>query len=257
MPRCLISLGGNSGPVAATFELALSRLQQGGQCRVAAVSRNYATAAVGDQAGAKFLNAAAELETALAPLELLDWMHNVELELGRIRATHWGPRTLDVDLLFWESQIIDTPRLIVPHPAAWYRRFVLDPLAEIAAAFVHPVKRVTIGALRERLLVRPLRVSFAGSTQEQKAKIIGRLAANFPTVSFSDWDCTERNGAAVSDPALIFWLGPRAGGSSTDSPATAQGEFERLPLVPRIDSTAAKEPQADFVRYVVQSALGS
>ena len=72
MPRCHISLGGNSGPVAGTFEQALRRLQSASDCQVVAISRYYETAAVGDQAGASYLNAVAELETALAPLELLD-----------------------------------------------------------------------------------------------------------------------------------------------------------------------------------------
>ena len=248
MPRCYISLGGNSGPVAAAFEQALRRLQNDFGCQVIAVSRYCETAPVGDQAGAVFLNAAAELETALAPLELLDKLQAVERDLGRTRTTHWGPRTLDLDLLFWDSQIINLPRLVVPHPAAWYRRFVLDPLFEIAPRLMHPVKQVDICTLRERLLVRPLRVSFAGRPFESRMQLIGLLAPNFPAVEFSDWKSTlRRRPDPASDPALIFWLGPESGSASG---------FESLPPLPRIAVPDGPQPVHDFVRFVIQSALG-
>jgi 2-amino-4-hydroxy-6-hydroxymethyldihydropteridine diphosphokinase len=242
--------------MAATFEQALDRLRSDGACQVVAVSSYNKTAPVGDQAGAGFLNAAAELETALAPLQLLDKLQAIEHDLGRTRTIHWGPRTLDLDLLFWESQIIDSPRLVVPHPAAWYRRFVLDPLVEIAPRFVHPVKRVDVTTLRGRLLVRPFRVSLAGGTQETKSELIRRLSADFPDVVFSDWDTS-----AMGEPALIFWLGPPvgsagAGSSATGSAAGAASEFERLPVVPRIDATSQTQPIHDFIRYVIQAAQG-
>ncbi|HEY2252760.1 MAG TPA: 2-amino-4-hydroxy-6-hydroxymethyldihydropteridine diphosphokinase [Planctomycetaceae bacterium] len=256
MPRCYISLGGNSGQVAATFEQALGRLESDGDCRVLTVSECHKTAPVGDQAGTGFLNAAAELETSLDPLDLLDRLQAVERELGRTRTVHWGPRTLDLDLLFWESQIINSPRLVVPHPAAWYRRFVLDPLVEIAPRFVHPVKRVDMTTLRGRLLVRPFRVSLAGGAFENKSELVRRLSADFPDVVFSDWDSSTG-----SEPALIFWLGPPVGStgnesSATGSPAGAANEFERLPAVPRIDATTTSQPIHDFIRYVIQAAQG-
>lgn len=252
MPKCHISLGGNSGPVAATFDQALRRLQSDFGCRVVAVSRYHETTPVGDEAGASFLNAAAELETALAPVELLDKLQAVERDLGRTRSTHWGPRTLDLDLVFWESQIINSPRLVVPHPAAWYRRFVLDPLVEIAPRFVHPVKLVDISTLRAHLLERPLRVSFAGGPPEFKTQLIGLLSPIFRAVEFSDWESAARHGSDPasergSERALIFWFGPAAGTASS---------FERLPPLPRIDATGGPQPVHDFVKYVIQSALG-
>lgn len=270
MPRCHISLGGNLGLVAATFEQALSRLDGENDCRVIAFSDNHETAPVGDQAGAVFLNAAAELETELPPLDLLDKLQAVEHELGRTRegnsqATRWGPRTLDLDLVFYGSQVIDLPRLVVPHPAAWYRRFVLDPLVDIAPRFVHPVKDVEIGTLRNRLLARPLRVSLAGGTPEGKAKLIGLLAPGMPAVEFSDWDSPrgavsgpsdEETGQEASKPAFIFWLGPGQGSSGAGRSTAAGSDFEHLPPLPRIDATAAAVPVHDFVRYVIQSALG-
>jgi 2-amino-4-hydroxy-6-hydroxymethyldihydropteridine diphosphokinase len=266
MPDCLISLGGNSGPVAAAFDEALARLQSASDCRVVAVSRFHETAAVGDRAGAGFLNAAAKLETELAPLSLLDKLQTVELELGRTRSIHWGPRTLDLDLLFYDSQIINSPRLVVPHPAAWYRRFVLDPVVEIARWFVHPMKQVDMGTLRDRLLGRPLRVSLTGNSSEYKADLIRLLSPNLAPVEFSDWDSPESGrldstGSRTNGAALIFWLGPESKNpkpvlSENENPASALSDFERLPTLPRIDATAGALPVHDFVRYVIQSALG-
>jgi 2-amino-4-hydroxy-6-hydroxymethyldihydropteridine diphosphokinase len=216
---------------------------------VVSVSRYHETAPVGDEAGAGFLNAAAELENSLTPLDLLDKLQAVERDLGRTRSTHWGPRTLDLDLVFWESQIINSPRLVIPHPAAWYRRFVLDPLVEIAPRFVHPVKQVDICTLRERLLVRPLHVSFAGRRpSESRTQLIGRLASDFPDVEFSDWESASHRGPdPASVPALILWLGPES--------VSASG-FESLPSLPRIAVPDGSQPVHDFVRYVIQSALG-
>jgi 2-amino-4-hydroxy-6-hydroxymethyldihydropteridine diphosphokinase len=86
-----------------------------------------------------FLNAVAELETELAPRELLDELLRVERELGRVRdGTRWGPRTIDLDLLVYGTETIDEPGLTVPHPYLADRLFVLEPLAELAPALVVP-----------------------------------------------------------------------------------------------------------------------
>src|SRR5262249_14782283 len=149
------------GVVHETFGKALEKLASAPHSTVPAVSRSLPTRSIGERAGAGFLNAAAEIDTSLPPLELLDLLQSIELALGRQRTVHWGPRTLDLDLLFYGTEVIDSPRLVVPHPAAWYRRFVLDPLVEIAPRLVHPEKQVDIHALRQRLLVRPLVAAFA------------------------------------------------------------------------------------------------
>lgn len=91
-----------------------------------------------------FLNAVWEVETDLSPLDLLARCQSVEQQLHRLRDTDKGPRTIDIDILFYGSRIVDQPSLTIPHPAAAVRRFVLIPLAEISPDFVHPVLGLSI-----------------------------------------------------------------------------------------------------------------
>jgi 2-amino-4-hydroxy-6-hydroxymethyldihydropteridine diphosphokinase len=252
MPRSYISLGGNLGAVADTFADALDRLQKVRGNSVVAVSRFVETKAVGESADGPFLNAAAGIDTELPPLELLDLLQSVEHELGRRRSVHWGPRTLDLDIIFYDSEILTLSRLTVPHPAAWYRRFVLDPLVEIAPEFVHPEKRATVELLRARLLRRPLVAAFVGGEPQEASALIRTLEPRFPDATFRYFEGTAEASARLpGEPALTFWLGSRS------SAAQRVGDdFERLPLVSRIDVTATSEPVGTFVKHILQSALG-
>jgi hypothetical protein len=197
------------------------------------------------------LNAAAAIDTGLSPLELLDFMQSIETHLGRVRSIHWGPRTLDLDLLFYGSEIIDSARLVVPHPAAWYRRFVLDPLVEIAPHFVHPERQADFETLRSRLLPRPLVAALAGGDAAVRSALMQQLAPAFSDVKFLEWAQTETcQSDSESAAALVFWLG--ADRRAELAPTVA---FSQLPRVCRIDVSAACEPVEEFVRHVLNSAL--
>lgn len=144
-----IALGSNlpsrSGSPTDTLHAALERLQALGL--VKAVSAFYSTAPVGYLDQPHFTNAAALLETSLAPSTLLQRLLGIEREMGRDRtaaAVPKGPRTLDLDLLLVGGIILNTPELTLPHPEMLSRRFVLEPLAEIAPGMVHPVTGRTI-----------------------------------------------------------------------------------------------------------------
>ena len=239
MPRCLIALGGNLGPVHETFAAALRQLDAEPDSRVLRSSSIHHSAPIGDRAGAEFRNAAAEIETDLPPLDLLDRLRAIETGLGRTRDLRWGPRTLDLDLITYGSEIIDLPRLRVPHPACWYRRFVLDPVVEIAADTFHPDKGVTFGRLRARLLERPLRCGFCGADHNARTQLIGALQPHVPEAVLTHWEPGD------PDAALLAWLGP-----DSDAP-----EFASLPRVPRLDASAEPQP-ADFLRYALFAALG-
>ena len=166
-----MALGGNLGNVPDTFARAESLLRASGHLTALRLSRCYRTAPMGADAGAAFHNAAAVFETSLAPLDLLDLLQSVEQCCSRVRTTHWGPRTLDLDLLLQGDLMVRIPpdssveaaRLVVPHPALWYRRFVLDPLVELIPEARHPVSGNTIRELRQRLLLRPLPISLPSS----------------------------------------------------------------------------------------------
>ncbi len=108
----------------------------------------YATAAWGNTQQPDFYNKAVMIETKLSPLQLLEELLNIETNMGRVRTTEkWTERTMDIDILFYNDDIIAVPQLKIPHPYIQERKFVLVPLAEIAEGFVHPVFHKTIGQL--------------------------------------------------------------------------------------------------------------
>lgn len=110
-------------------------------------SQIYQTAAWGREDQQPFLNMALEVHTSLEPLPLLAAVLGIEQAMGRQRIEHWGARTLDIDILFYDDRIIDLPELKVPHPYLPQRRFVLTPLCEIAPGLVHPQLNMTIQTL--------------------------------------------------------------------------------------------------------------
>lgn len=179
--RALVAMGGNEGDVAETFRRAIHDLNQRDDITVESQSELHATPAVGSAAGASFLNAAISLSTSLSPIELLDALQETERHHGRVRTIRWGPRTLDLDLIAFDDQVLNTPRLTLPHPGCWYRRFVLDSVVEIAGEWEHPALRVTFRELRERLLQRPLPVSLPG-----ESPTISSLSVEFPQVAWVD-----------------------------------------------------------------------
>ena len=139
MSRAWIGLGSNLGDRRAHLERALTLLGRAPGIEVRAVSSFMETAPVGGPPQGMFLNAAASIETDLDPDGLLAALLDIEDRMGRVRAERWGPRIIDLDLLLFDDRIMHGRRLTVPHPRMHTRRFVLEPLAEIAPDVVHPV----------------------------------------------------------------------------------------------------------------------
>ena len=247
MPCSFIALGGNLRPVSETFHNALERLDNDPRVTVQRISRFYRTAPVGDDAGGEFLNAAVEIETDLEPIPLLDLLQSIETEFGRVRAFHWRPRTLDLDLILYGEEIIDLPRLRVPHPACWYRRFVLVPMAEIAAETLHPAKKLTFDELRSRLEVRPLPVALAGSNEQRRKSLIELLSKEFPEVAMSHWKPSTSTEVL---PALVIWLG-----EEENAVTGTHASYRTLPETARLDASSSREEPQTFLRSVLQSAL--
>jgi len=144
-----LSLGSNVGDRAANLNTAIDRLRAFGE--VVAVSSFYETEPVEFTAQPWFLNCAVTLNTDATPKQLLTVIVDIEQQLGRRRAQQKGPRTIDIDILLFGDQIVDDPGLTIPHPTLHERRFVLEPLVEIAPGARHPVFKQTIRELRDAL----------------------------------------------------------------------------------------------------------
>lgn len=123
-------------------------------CRIEAVSDYLVTEPYGVTDQDEFLNGVLKMRTLLSPEELLERLHQLEQEANRERIIHWGPRTLDLDILFYDQEIIDTADLHIPHPDMQNRDFVLAPMNQIAPYLRHPVLNQTISQLLNILLCR-------------------------------------------------------------------------------------------------------
>ena len=149
--RAYIALGSNLGDSRALLDEAVRKLDASDAISVRKVSDWIVTAPYGVLDQPDFLNGAVEVETLYTAHELLHEMQRIEQEAGRERKLHWGPRTLDLDLLFYDDAIIGTDELAVPHPEIEKRGFVLSPMAQIAPNLRHPVSRKTMRVLLDEL----------------------------------------------------------------------------------------------------------
>lgn len=131
--RAYLSIGTNIGDRQHNMQRAVQLLNRLPENELVAVSPIYVTEPVGGVIQRNFYNIAAALGTRLTALELLNWLHVIEQSLHRKRIIHWGPRTIDLDLLYYDDAVIDLPTLKVPHPQIPHRRFVLQPLLDITA----------------------------------------------------------------------------------------------------------------------------
>jgi 2-amino-4-hydroxy-6-hydroxymethyldihydropteridine diphosphokinase len=144
-----LSLGSNIGERAGNLRNAIEQMRALGQ--VTAVSSFYETEPIEFTEQPWFLNCVVELETVLTPVELLGGILRIEEKMGRHPLVKKGPRNIDLDILLYGDEIVDTVELTIPHPAMHERRFVLEPLAEIRPEAWHPVDRRSIGELLDAL----------------------------------------------------------------------------------------------------------
>jgi 2-amino-4-hydroxy-6-hydroxymethyldihydropteridine diphosphokinase len=146
-----IGVGSNLGDKAGQCEQGILEILSVDRHRLLARSSLYKTQPLGYLDQDWFVNGVIQIETELDPLGLLRSMKEIESRLGRIQTIRWGPRAIDLDLLFFDDQVVETEELRIPHPLLHERQFVLIPLAEIDGQLVHPVLRKTVRELLEKL----------------------------------------------------------------------------------------------------------
>jgi 2-amino-4-hydroxy-6-hydroxymethyldihydropteridine diphosphokinase len=145
--KAYIGLGSNLGNRLGNIRFALAAMGQMPGSSVIRMSAVYETEPLGNADQPKFLNAAVELETSLEPMVLLRSLQRVEQHMGRVRQVKWEPRVIDLDILYFGSQVIDDPDLKVPHPELSLRGFVLVPLCDLIPEFEDPVKSQKVKAM--------------------------------------------------------------------------------------------------------------
>jgi len=145
-----LGFGANLGDRYGQIKKALALINILPETKITKLSSLYETAPVGYTEQGSFFNGVCELKTTLPPLELLRALLAIEDSLGRVRTIHWGPRIIDLDILFYNHLILHQYNLIIPHPAIAERGFVLYPLCEIVPHFIHPEKGYDIAMLLEK-----------------------------------------------------------------------------------------------------------
>lgn len=169
----VVALGSNKGESRQFIENAVTSFTTSGFFRNVRVSDLIVTKPYGYTDQPDFLNGALICETLCSPHSLLDFMQSVENSAGRTREIHWGPRTLDLDLIFYDDEVISDSRLIVPHPDMQNRRFVLEPITQLAPWYRHPILKTTAAEFLENL--RKKEENYA---PEKSVSIIAAVAKN-------------------------------------------------------------------------------
>ena len=147
-----ISLGSNIQPRKKYIERALNLLSDNSEIEVDQISSIHETEPVGGpEAQEMYLNAVTKIQTSLKPIDLLDAIQDIEAQLGRKRTVAWGARTIDLDILLYGDEIISSDRLVVPHALMHTRRFVMQPLAQIAPEVMHPILQMSAATISESM----------------------------------------------------------------------------------------------------------
>lgn len=149
--RVYVALGSNMGDRKKYLQMGVNAMRRRKEFRLKKVSSWQQTKPYGGVEQEDFLNGVMEIETLLTPRELLEYLHEVEQSADRKREVHWGPRTLDLDILLYDDLVMESAELIIPHVDMQNRDFVLGPMAEIAPWVRHPVLGLTMGQLYARL----------------------------------------------------------------------------------------------------------
>ncbi len=155
MSRVFVGIGSNEGDRLEHISRAIQLLGRTLGVQVSRMATIYDTEPLGPPQP-EYLNTVVELDTTLSPQQLLEALKLLERQLGRVPSTqHWSPRVIDLDILLYDDRILNEPALTIPHPRMHERRFVLEPLAQLAPHVAHPILKQTIAELLAALPVSP------------------------------------------------------------------------------------------------------
>ena len=206
MALALIALGSNVGDRLRSLELAVEKLHGLAQCEVVTVSGWRETVPAGGTAGQfSYLNGCVLMRCALDPEALLADLQCIENELGRTREEHWGPRTIDLDLLLYDDLRYSSLTLTIPHPRMTWRRFVIEPAAEIAPLMCHPVVGWTMSQLRDHLAQSPFYLAIAGPIAAGKSTLARAMVDRHKGLLIQEQFSSQQLKEFYEDPAGQAW----------------------------------------------------
>jgi len=254
MARCLLALGSNLGDRQAILDRACAEIAAVSGCQVLARSRWHGTAPIGGAEGqGAFLNGALLIETTLPPAKVATEMQRIETQLGRQRVVRWDARVIDIDLLLYEQEIIDTRELVVPHPRMGFRLFVLEPAVEIAGEMLHPTSGWTLSELLGHLQKSPRYVAIAATEKPiadwLAAQLQQRLGCSLASqgIETITTNCFFSTSQSVRMPAA----------GSTQSPVLATGCLNALGVLCLATLAQQEKPRPALVVAVDSAAPGS
>lgn len=254
MAMCLIALGSNLGNREVTLHAALSALDVLPETRLSRHSRWYRSLPIGIAASRReFLNGTALVDTALDPQTLLECLQRIETEHGRRHEQQWADRTLDLDLLLYNELVLDTPALMIPHPRMSFRRFMLEPAAEIAGTMPHPTIGWSIDQLLRHLDSADDLVAILSPGELDRRPLVATLTSRFAAQVTSPRHLEEPE--ALWPRSLTTWLRFDGGPDTQNDPTAADG-FPKLTIL--WDDTLTHPParEANWDAVVRQSGRG-
>ena len=208
MAICLIALGANIGDKERTIESAIRMISASNSNRILHASKIYQTVPIGGPAGQQsFANAALLVETEETSQQVLNLLLQIEVNFGRQREIRWQARTLDLDLLLYDKQILATARFVLPHPRMTFRRFVLEPAAEIAADLMHPIAEMTIGQLLSTINLPSKLVLILCDHPKSVENLSQQIGKKEKISAAFDWQQAQqllRRQSGSSEPVLFF-----------------------------------------------------